>query len=71
MMVLFLPWLTFIFSTNASLFLGKSNGMATEISSLAPGLDELVVRLGIGRNGLRKTCGDHCNFFFKCAPIPL
>jgi hypothetical protein len=30
--------------------------MATDIDSLAPGLDKHVVRLGIGYKGLRKTC---------------
>jgi hypothetical protein len=37
------------------LFLGRSNGTAANIGSLAAGLDVHVVRLGIERKGLRKT----------------
>jgi hypothetical protein len=37
------------------LFLSRSSKMATDIRSLAPGLDGHVVRLVIGRKGLRKT----------------
>jgi hypothetical protein len=37
------------------LFLTRFNRMATDIGSLAPGLDGHVVRSGIGREGLRKT----------------
>jgi hypothetical protein len=39
----------------ALLFLGRFNRTTTDISSLTPGLDVLVVRLGIEIKGLRKT----------------
>jgi hypothetical protein len=47
-----LPWLTFAFCFIAPLFLGRSNGMTTDIGSLAAGLDPHVAILGIGRKGL-------------------
>jgi hypothetical protein len=36
--------------------------MATDIGSLAPGMDGHVVGLGIGRKELRKTWGEPRNF---------
>ncbi|SAM05185.1 hypothetical protein [Absidia glauca] len=46
-----LLWLTFAFCINAPFLPSRSNGMATDIGSLAPGLDGLVLRLGIGLKG--------------------
>jgi hypothetical protein len=40
---------------HCSFFLRRSNKLATDIDSLAPGLDRHVVRLGIGRKGIRKS----------------
>jgi hypothetical protein len=39
------------------LFLSRLNKMATDIGSLAAGLDGHMVRLGIGRKGLRRQGG--------------
>jgi hypothetical protein len=36
-------------------FLKRSKGIAADIGSLAPGLDRLVLELGIGTQGLRKA----------------
>jgi hypothetical protein len=54
--------LTLTSSTIILLFLGRLYDMTTDIGSLASGLDELVIRLGIGRKRL---------IVVKCAPIPL
>jgi hypothetical protein len=50
-----LTLLTLTSSIITLLFLSRSTEMATDIGSLAVGLDAHVVRLGIGRKGLRKT----------------
>jgi hypothetical protein len=47
------PWLTFAFCINAPFFLGWSKGIKTDMSSLAAGMDEHVVRIGIRRKGDR------------------
>jgi hypothetical protein len=59
-----LPWPAFAFC--CFFFLG--DWMATGIGSLALGLDEHVVRLGIGHRGLRKLTR---NFFFRCIHFSL
>jgi hypothetical protein len=45
MSVIIFPWLTFAFCTTALLFLRWSNGMATDIDSLAPGLALLITTI--------------------------
>jgi hypothetical protein len=55
--------LTFAFCINAPFF----QQMATDIGSLAPGLDEHVVKIGIGRKGLRRN-GKTVAIFFLGAP---
>jgi hypothetical protein len=57
-----LPWPPFTFCIFASHFLNRLNGKATYIGSLAPGLDGLVHRLGIGTKGSRKTW----QLFYEC-----
>jgi hypothetical protein len=47
--------LTFALCIIASFILSRSKGMTTDIGSLAPELDVHVVRLEIGRKGLRQT----------------
>jgi hypothetical protein len=66
-----LPWLTFVFQISASFFfLGRSNGKATDISFLAPGLDGHTLRLGIGENiaifFLLMHSLFHCRFCSHC-----
>jgi hypothetical protein len=63
-----LPWLTVASCIIALFFLSRSNGMATDIGSLALGLDEHVVRLGIERKVLRKI-GETFTIFFICTPV--
>jgi hypothetical protein len=46
--------LTFAFCNIAALFLSRFDRMATNIGSMAAGLDERVIRLGIGRKGFEK-----------------
>jgi hypothetical protein len=58
-----LSWLTLAFCITASFFLSRSNGMATDIGSLAPGMDGHAVRLGIGCKGIRKTAGTLLFFY--------
>jgi hypothetical protein len=50
-----LAFLTLTSSVITPLFLNRSIEMATDIGSLAAGLDGHVDRLRIGRNGLRKN----------------
>jgi hypothetical protein len=64
-----LTLLTLTSSNINLLFLGSSFDMATDTGSLALGLYVHIVRLGIGRKGLRKTWG--IRNFFKCTPLPL
>jgi hypothetical protein len=59
---LFLALLTLTSSIVTLFFLSGSDEMATEIGSLAPGLD--------GCKGLRKTRGNP-PIFYRCTPIPL
>jgi hypothetical protein len=51
-------------------FTSRSNGMATVIGSLAAGMDEHVIRLGIGRMVLRKHV-ETLTIFFRCTPLPM
>jgi hypothetical protein len=62
-----LPRLTFAVFIIAAFFPSGSNGIATDIGSLAPGLEGHVLRLGIGFKGLQKIIKKH---FFRCTPIP-
>jgi hypothetical protein len=55
-----LPWLTFTFCIIAPSFLSRSNGLATDIGSLEPGLDAHVPRLGIGTDFLDTTSDTFC-----------
>jgi hypothetical protein len=50
-----IPRLTFGFCIIAIFLHKRSNGMTTDIGSLASGMDGHVIRLGIGRMALRKT----------------
>jgi hypothetical protein len=50
-----LPWLTFAFCLIAPFFLEWSNGMTTDIGSLAAGMDGHEFWLEIGRKGLRNN----------------
>jgi hypothetical protein len=53
--IFFSPWLTIALCIITLLFLSRFNRTATYISSLTAGSDGHVVKLGIGRKGLRKT----------------
>jgi hypothetical protein len=64
-----LTLLTLTSSIITLLFLGRSNGMATDIGFLAAGLDGHGVRLGIGRKGLRQHW-ETLTTFFRCTSIP-
>jgi hypothetical protein len=65
--IFILPWLTFAFCFNVPFFLGRFNWMATDIGSHTAGLDEHVLRLGIGLKKLRKTA----IFFYVPQLFPL
>jgi hypothetical protein len=65
------PRLTFAFCIIAPFFHMRSNGMATDIASLTPGLDAHGLRSGIGRKGLRKTWGTPRNVFVGALAFPL
>jgi hypothetical protein len=60
-----LPWLTFAFCIIAPFSHSRSDGMTTDIDSLAPGLEAHVLRLGIGTKRLQKTC-ENPHSSFRC-----
>jgi hypothetical protein len=68
-----LPWLILTSSIITLLFLDRLNRMATDIDSLAAGLDGHVLGLGIGTKGLRKNGNPYnffrCTHFFKVGSL--